>query len=118
MKTKNLTTLAAEPATASLCREPSNSPTAKSPLPSATLLRLGTIVAGNQVAAGFGGEDEARAANAVIAGIVIALNEIVPEKQFRQIMVQWEIDRIRLGQIFETAGLDTNDPDVQKVIDL
>ena len=121
---KTPTTLPASPATTTQTRElpadPGNqhSPMAPSPLPSEILLKLGAIVASLQIAAAFGDQAEHQNSPAVIAGIVVALSEIIPPRQFRQVMVQWEMDEIKLAEIFSMAGLDPADPDIQKIIEL
>jgi len=88
------------------------------PLPSEILLKLGAIVASLQIAATFGDHAEAQNSPAVIAGIVVTLSEIIPPHQFRQVMVQWELDEFKLAEIFSLAGLDPADPDIQKIIEL
>ena len=66
-----------------------------------TLLALGAIYADQQVVLMMGEGDEAKQARGVIAGLVIALHEILPPPQFRDVMIQWEVDAIALSQILE-----------------
>ena len=74
------------------------------PLDNNQLLRLGTIIARHQVPALFGDQAEIETSRAIIAGVVVTLHEILPPDQFRQVMVQWEIDAIKLSQLLDLAG--------------
>ena len=75
------------------------------PLPSEILLALGAIFADQQVVLIMGEGDEAKQARGVIAGLVLALHEILPPKQFRDVMLQWEVDAIALSQILELTTI-------------
>jgi hypothetical protein len=96
--------LAASPATASQTRELHSSPPATSPLPAETLLQLGALYAGADVAAMLGEESEDVTARGVQAGIVATLHQILPPNQFRSVMVQWEVDAIKLSELLHVAG--------------
>jgi hypothetical protein len=69
-------------------------------LPSETLLALGAIFAEQQVAGMLGDLDEANKAFGVQAGIVATLHKILPPEQFRAVMIQWEVDAIKLTEFF------------------
>lgn len=70
----------------------------------APLLALGALVAQHQVAKLFGDAAEIARGQAVTAGIVAALKEVLPARQFGQVMVQWEIDAFQLTELLELAA--------------
>lgn len=74
------------------------------PLPSDVLLRLGTLICEQQVGGLMGTEQEAHTARGVQAGIVATLHAVLPAEQFRQVMIQWDIDAIRLSELLHIAG--------------
>jgi hypothetical protein len=76
---------------------------ATSPLPSEILLNLGTIYATSEMKGLLGGPDEIREARGIQAGIVAALREILPPAQFRDVMIQWEVDAIKLSELLDLA---------------
>jgi hypothetical protein len=76
----------------------------KSPLPSETLLQLGALYAGADVAAMLGEESEAVTARGVQAGLVATLHAVLPPAQFRSVMIQWEVDAIKLSELLDIAG--------------
>ena len=80
--------------------------------------RIGRIVANLVVTRLFGDEQEQASAKAVMAGMVVTLNEILPPDPFRALMAEWDINPIDLAELFEVAGFDTNDPVVQKSIEI
>jgi hypothetical protein len=69
-------------------------------LPSETLLALGAIFAEQSVAGMLGDLDEANKAFGVQAGIVVTLHKLIPPEQFRAVMIQWEVDAIKLTDFF------------------
>jgi hypothetical protein len=73
-------------------------------LPNQTLLKLGAMVARHQVTCSMGELHEIQTSRAVIAGTVATLRDILPAKQFRQVLIQWEIDEAQLADLLETAG--------------
>ena len=115
MKTKP-TTLPASPTTTPQNRElpadPGNqlSPMAPSPLPSEILLNLGALYAAKQMDHLLGEPSEAGVAFGVMAGIVTALHAILPPAQFRAVLIQWEVDPIKLSEFLHLAGGDQAEP--------
>lgn len=75
-----------------------------SPLASEILLELGGIYARQEVAVMLGDMDEARCGLGIQTGLVMALKHILPPDQFRQVMVQWEVDAIKLSEYLALAG--------------
>jgi hypothetical protein len=67
------------------------------------LLRLGTMFANHQIAGLMGSADEAQTGRGVIAGIVATLHEVLPPARFHSVMIQWEIDDIKLSELLELA---------------
>ena len=74
-------------------------------LPQETLLNLGAIMATAQIAEMMDGDIQARG---VQAGVVAAMLAILTPEQFRALMIGWEIDDIRIGDLFEIAGISGN----------
>jgi late competence protein required for DNA uptake (superfamily II DNA/RNA helicase) len=65
------------------------------------LLQLGTIYAGLEMDRLF---NQGGVAVAVQAGIVATLHAILTPKQFRDVMIQWEVDAIKLSELLHLAG--------------
>jgi len=55
----------------------------------------------------FGGLNDAYSALGVRAGIVATLLAVLPEEQFRETMIHWEVDAITLTQLLHVAGVWT-----------
>ena len=103
---KTPTTPPASPAIASQNRELQPSPMATSPLPSEILLNLGAIYATNEMKGLLGELDEIREARGIQAGLVTTLHAILPPAQFRAVMIQWEVDAIKLSEFLHIAGVN------------
>ena len=68
-------------------------------VPVEILLNLGATFGAQQIAAMMGEMNEALVARGVMAGIVATLQEILPTAQFRNVMIQWEIDGFKLTDL-------------------
>ena len=77
---------------------------ATSPLPSEILLNLGALYATSEMKGLLGELDEIREARGIQAGLVAALHAILPPAQFRAVMIQWEVDAIKLSEFLHLAG--------------
>ena len=73
-------------------------------LPEGILNELWTLDAETHMAGVFGGLHEAHSAQGVQAGIVVTLLAVLPAEQFREVMIQWDVDAIRLTQLLHVAG--------------
>jgi len=71
----------------------------------ASLERIGTIVAGQQVVILFGDANDSARAYGVITGIVATVFEVLPPEKLAAILAQWEIDCIQLAAHLESAGV-------------
>ena len=78
------------------------------------LLRLGTYVARQQIAIGFGDQDEAITARAVIAGILAAAQVFLSPKAFKHFVIGNEIDPTQLEALLELAHAE---PESEESID-
>ena len=103
---KTPTTPPASPATPPQNRELQPSPMATSPLPSEILLQLGAIYADREVAAMLGNARVNLQSRGVQAGLVVALHAILPPAQFRAVIIQWEVDAIKLSEFLHLAGVN------------
>lgn len=82
----------------------------KSPLSSETLLLLGSLHAAKDVDAMLAAdESSAASARGVQAGLVAALHAILPADQFRAVMIQWEVDAIKLSELLHIAGANNTE---------
>ena len=70
-------------------------------VPSEILLNLGVLYAGKQLDDALGLDAEARG---IQAGIVTTLHAILPPAQFRAVMIQWEVDAIKLSEFLALSG--------------
>lgn len=77
----------------------------KVPVPVEVLDHLWTLYSETHMAGVFGGLNEAYSAQGVQAGIVATLLAVLPEEQFREVMIRWEVDAIRLTQLLHVAGV-------------
>lgn len=77
----------------------------RQPLSPETLLHLWTLYAETHMAGGFGGLSDAHAAQGVRAGIVATLLAVLPEEQFREVIIRWDVDAITLTQLLHVAGV-------------
>jgi len=68
------------------------------------LLRLGTIYTELQMSLVFGVDQPVT--RGVMAGIVATLHEILPARQFHAVMIQWDVDAIKLSELLNLAGAD------------
>jgi len=112
-KSGNLTA----PASLSGADTPARVPLARFPVDREILLTLGAIVTNQQMAGLLGDEREELTGRAVLAGIVLALVEILPQSQLHAVLIQWEIDAIKFAELLDLAGYDVNDPKVQNIIE-
>ena len=79
----------------------------KLPMEEGILNELWTLYAETHMAGVFGGLNDAYSAQGVQAGIVATLLTALPEAQFREVMIRWEVDAIRLTQLLHIAGVWT-----------
>lgn len=89
-------------------------------VPSDILLNLGTLYATTEINAMLGESSETVTARGVQAGLVVALHAILPPAQFRAVMIQWEVDAIRLSELLHLAGAsatpgDDSEPQIIEV---
>ena len=70
------------------------------------LLRFGALFANAQINGMMGEAAEVYAARGVQAGLVATLHELLPPAQFRSVMIQWEVDAIKLSELLELAGVN------------
>jgi|GEM_PF-3820961 len=69
------------------------------------LLSLGALYATSEMKGLLGELDEIREARGIQAGLVAALHAILPPAQFRAVMIQWEVDAIKLSEFLHLAGV-------------
>ncbi len=79
------------------------------PLPSEILLKVGTLYATSGVTIALGTARENMQAHGVQAGIVATLHAILAPAQFRDVMIQWDVDAIKLSELLHLAGAGHQD---------
>ena len=79
-----------------------------STLPQDVLLKLGAMVANQQMAGLLGDDREQVTGRAVLAGIVLTLVEILPMDQLQSVLLQWDIDAIQFAELLDLAGYHSN----------
>ncbi len=78
--------------------------TGQAELDQTTLLALGTLYVEREMDRMLGEPDEARIAQGVQAGIITTLHALLAPAQFRAVLIQWEVDAIRLTELLHIAG--------------